>query len=371
MLRKATLLLCLVVVNCFLFFPQMVMSSENRPSEKIKIIIDTDIGEDIDDILVIAFALNSPEFDVLAITTVDGNVATRSRISRALTKVYGRPEIPVAEGYVWEMPREDSPFRPGVGVTQGELAPTEEGLPPASLLKADELVARMADRYPGEVYYLAIGSYANVGQLLVRFPEKAKKLKAIVTSGVFMDPGSFTSGQKIPDWNFRYDPLAAAVIMRSEIPWVITPSTTAVSVSGISAEQVAHLIEEGLAAKTTNHAAAIPWSDVDRLRSAGLPTTSLLVSSIDLWKNNKPDAAPYPHIADLSPIIYLLGNLVTTFRADVHITVPPRGHLPEVRIQKNADGRAIIANEVPADLGKKLYSVFLDRLLALPIAERK
>ena len=40
-----------------------------------KIIIDSDIGEDIDDLITSAFALASPEFEVLAITTVDGNVA--------------------------------------------------------------------------------------------------------------------------------------------------------------------------------------------------------------------------------------------------------------------------------------------------------
>ena len=57
-------------------------SAANRDSGRIKVIIDTDIGEDIDDLLVTAFALNSPEFEVLAITVVDGDVQARSRISR-------------------------------------------------------------------------------------------------------------------------------------------------------------------------------------------------------------------------------------------------------------------------------------------------
>ena len=56
-------------------------SAAGFPREPIKAIIDTDIGEDIDDILVTAFALNSPEFEVLAVTTVDGNVAARSRVA--------------------------------------------------------------------------------------------------------------------------------------------------------------------------------------------------------------------------------------------------------------------------------------------------
>ena len=71
----------------------------------IKIIIDTDIGEDIDDILVTAFALVSPEFDVLAVTTVDGDTDARSRITRRLTATVGRPEVPVVAGYQHSMPR--------------------------------------------------------------------------------------------------------------------------------------------------------------------------------------------------------------------------------------------------------------------------
>ena len=346
-------------------------SGVSQDSHRKKIIIDTDIGEDIDDILITAFALNFPELEVLAITTVDGNVEARSRISRALTKAYGRPDIPVASGYVWEMPIEDSPFTRGeIGVTQGELAPTENGLPPASPLKADALVASLAEKYPNEIYLLALGSYANVGHLLVRYPEAAGKLKAIVTSGIFMDPGPFTSGEKMPDWNFRYDPLAAAVIMKSKVPWVITPSTTIRYVGGLPSREVERILKEGLVSRTTNHASGIPWEDVERMRARGLPTTDLLVRAIELWKKNKPDAAGYPHIADFGAFTYVLGGWLTTFRANVYITVPPIGVLPGVRVEEDPSGRALIANEIAPELGPKLYKLFMERLLSPPGAAR-
>ncbi len=337
--------------------------------EKIKIIIDTDIAEDIDDFLVTAFALNSQEFEVLAITTVDGDVEARSRVTRRLTKTFGRPEVPVASGYVWSMPIVDTPIPEGMyGVTQGELATTEEGLPPASLLKADELIARLAEKYPGEIYLLVLGSYANIGHLLVRYPKSAAKLKAIVTSGVFMDPGPFTSGEKMPDWNFRYDPLAAAVIMRSQIPWVITPSTTTRYVGGKSKEEVDRLIQTD---SNPHHVSGIPWEDVDRIRAAGLPTTELLTRAVDLWKKNKPDAGDHPHLADLSAFAYVLGGWMTTFRGNVYFTVPPSGVLPGVRLEVDHEGRALIANEIPPELGSKLYKLFLERLLSPPIAGGK
>ena len=73
-------------------------------ADPIPVIIDTDIGEDIDDLLATSFVLNSPEFELLAITTVDCDTASRSRIARRVTKAYKREDIPVARGYTRSMP---------------------------------------------------------------------------------------------------------------------------------------------------------------------------------------------------------------------------------------------------------------------------
>ena len=52
-----------------------------------KIIIDTDIGDDIDDALAITFALNSPEVDVVGITTVYRDTVKRAKIAKKLLKL--------------------------------------------------------------------------------------------------------------------------------------------------------------------------------------------------------------------------------------------------------------------------------------------
>jgi len=104
------------------------MNDEARRGRPIPIIIDTDIGEDIDDLLVLCFALNSPEFEVLAVTTVDGDTVARGRIARRVTSAYGRPEIPVVAGYFRSMPQANTPYPPLTAVTQNAVAPTEESL---------------------------------------------------------------------------------------------------------------------------------------------------------------------------------------------------------------------------------------------------
>ena len=155
-----------------------------KSNEKIKVIIDTDIAEDIDDILVTAFAVASPQFEVLAITVVDGNVQARSRVARKVTKLFGHPQIPVAEGYSRSMPLKDTTYTGfSGGVRYGEVAPDEDGLPEPSPLRADKLIAELAEKYPGQVNLVTVGSMGNVGHLLVRYPEAVKKLKRIVTNG--------------------------------------------------------------------------------------------------------------------------------------------------------------------------------------------
>ena len=63
-----------------------------------KIIIDTDPGQD--DAFAILLALGSPEFEVVAVTAVAGNVpvSKTERNARLILELAGRPDIRVAAG---------------------------------------------------------------------------------------------------------------------------------------------------------------------------------------------------------------------------------------------------------------------------------
>src|SRR5258705_500574 len=63
-----------------------------------KVIIDTDIGDDIDDAFAVALALRSPELQILGITTTFGDTETRAKLLDRFLAEAGRPEIPVAAG---------------------------------------------------------------------------------------------------------------------------------------------------------------------------------------------------------------------------------------------------------------------------------
>ena len=67
-------------------------------NSRIPIVLDTDIGTDIDDTLALLLALASPELRILGVTTVDGDVDLRARIASRLLGYAGRADIPVFRG---------------------------------------------------------------------------------------------------------------------------------------------------------------------------------------------------------------------------------------------------------------------------------
>ena len=58
-----------------------------------KIIIDTDIGDDVDDAFAVALALRSPELEILGITTTFGDTETRAKLLDRMLGEGGRQEL--------------------------------------------------------------------------------------------------------------------------------------------------------------------------------------------------------------------------------------------------------------------------------------
>ena len=67
--------------------------------EKQMIVLDTDIGDDIDDALALALVLNSPEIDVQGITTVFGDTQKRAQLAMHILHTFEREDVPIAIGY--------------------------------------------------------------------------------------------------------------------------------------------------------------------------------------------------------------------------------------------------------------------------------
>jgi inosine-uridine nucleoside N-ribohydrolase len=91
----------IAVLAIFLFVVSPCAIAGNStipPSEKISVIFDTDICDDIDDTWALALLVQSPEFDIKLITTAVGNTPSKAKTVAKFLETVGRTEIPIGIG---------------------------------------------------------------------------------------------------------------------------------------------------------------------------------------------------------------------------------------------------------------------------------
>ena len=186
-----------------------------------KVIIDTDIGDDIDDAFALALALKSPELQVLQVNADYGDTPLRTRLLERFLLAAGRGDIAVATGVQTA----------GKGVfTQARYAEREPGgAVPAR--DAVETTLALIRRYPGQITLIAIGPYVNVGAMIDRDPATFAKLKRVIVMGgsiyVGYASGGITAYAKppgpLPEWNVENDIPGARKLLASGVPVYMMP----------------------------------------------------------------------------------------------------------------------------------------------------
>jgi purine nucleosidase len=242
------------------------------------ILIDTDAGDDVDDILAIAFALLRPELDVKAITTVSLCSEKRSQIIARLLQVMQRTDVPFAPGM-------NLPLR---GLSREELQSFSDALPyklnqypfvkqdelaslPAAQEDAISLMARTVEQYAGNIALVAIGPLTNVAVFLRRYPHLAAKLQWIAIMGAELELNR-------REHNIAWDAHAADIVFTSGVPlFVGTWNVTRQFV--------------------------LSPDDCERIKSLGTPLGNALGECIDLWWPHK-GHKPGPVMYDIAPILW-------------------------------------------------------------------
>ena len=184
------------------------------------IILDTDIGTDVDDCLALALCLASPELRLAAVTTVYGDVRLRARLVLKLLALRGGDEVPVAAGA--ERPLLDRvPIYWEGHEGQGVLTPEDSALAPIDE-HASDLITRTVMAQPGEIILIAIGPLTNVALALLKEPRLARALGGLVIMGGVIG-GSHALHLPWTEHNFRSDPEAAQIVLASGAPMAIVP----------------------------------------------------------------------------------------------------------------------------------------------------
>jgi purine nucleosidase len=183
-----------------------------------KVIIDTDIGDDIDDAFAIALALRSPELEILGISTTFGDTEARAKIVDRLLGEAGRTDIPVVAGTPTHTTNVMNQKRYGEG---GRFAKSAHA-------NAVDFILDQIRRYPGQITLIAIGPLMNVGALIDKDPATFLKLKRVVMMGGSIECGYgelwfCTAHGPDAEWNIINDIPSAQKLFRSGMPLCVMP----------------------------------------------------------------------------------------------------------------------------------------------------
>lgn len=192
-------------------------------TERRKIIIDTDPGQDDAAAIMLALASHE-EIEILGMTAVAGNVPLRltSRNIRIICELCNRADVPVYEGAERPLMREPITAEHVHGSTGLDGAEFDEPTMPVQPQHAVDFIIETILREPaGTVTLCTLGALTNIATALTKAPEIAPRVKELVMMG----GGYFEGGNITPaaEFNIYVDPQAADIVFRSGIPIVMMP----------------------------------------------------------------------------------------------------------------------------------------------------
>jgi purine nucleosidase len=187
-----------------------------KPEPPQLVILDTDIGDDIDDAFALALLLHSPEVKLLGITTTFGDTELRARLVDRYLEAIDRAQIPVAVGA--STPTSNR-------FTQAAYARQQQA---GSYGNAVDFLLRTIRLHPGQVTLIAIGPLFNVQAAIARDLTTFRKLKRVVMMGGSIYRGydggnAANSPPPSSEWNIRSDPAGAQALLQSGVPVFMMP----------------------------------------------------------------------------------------------------------------------------------------------------
>jgi purine nucleosidase len=286
----------------------------------VPLILDTDIGGDIDDALALAFCLRHPDIDLRAVTTVADDTVRRGHLARKLLDIAGRPDVEVAAGVGWTT----SP--------SGRASAWPHDF--HDLLAADESY-ELSPRdgvtlllETPDVTISTIGMQSNIAAAVERDPSFVERVPLLaVMGGVFgpVDVGGANTLSPSIDHNLCVDPGASVIALNAGFPTLYTP------------------IDVTVHARLREH-------HVDALRT-GHDLARTIASAIDAWRptSGMPEGTVAVLHDPLTVACLVDRRFVTSERMPVTVALHPRGHVrtfvdplegAEAEVVTSVDGEA-------------------------------
>jgi purine nucleosidase len=249
------------------------------------VILDTDIGTDVDDLLALVFLAHVPGLRLEGVITVYGDTLLRARIAAVAWQRIGNPEIPIIPGAV--KPLSGRPIfwcgHEGKGIASLEAARVDQSR------SAEDFLSDNSHLYPGQLEVLAIGPLTNIANTISRDAGFASRIKRLYLMG-----GCYWLGY--PEHNIECDHLAAQIVFDSGIP---------ITAIGLDVTLRVHLTER----------------ELDRIGKLPNGLGPLLDQQIRLWwkylgANHNHPHDPLAALAIVRPDLFLFENCEVKIRPE-------------------------------------------------------
>ena len=185
-----------------------------------RLILDTDIGTDVDDILALGEILGSHELKLEGVTCVYGDVRLRARMVLKVFQLRGVSGIPVLAGAARPLLGQ-KPVHWAGHEGKGLLEPEDDALKPGPE-HAPDFIVRMVMDNPGQIHLVGIGPLTNIAQAFLLEPLMAQNLAHLTLMG-----GVVRSVDRLDlpycEYNIACDPEAAQIVFTAGAPLTIVP----------------------------------------------------------------------------------------------------------------------------------------------------
>ncbi len=287
-----------------------------------RIIIDTDPG--VDDAIALLIALARPDWEVIGLTTVGGNVplARGTRNALALLEYAGRPDVPVFRGNSRPLPGNDNgkfPYARHFHGWSGLSCRLPEPRRRPEAVDAVDFLAAQLSSYPDQIHLVALGPLTNLARLERQCPGAlAQAASLTVMGGAVNVPGN---SSPCAEFNFYSDPLAAQAVMASGVPLTLVDL------------------------------AACRQVYLERAAAAGLSSDSrlgrLAAQLAQNWFRQDPSRDRFEFYDPLALAAALVPGILTTHQVTVTVETAPGPELAASRVT-DPDGPVAVAERVDA-----------------------
>ena len=226
-----------------------------------KVILDTDIGDDIDDSFALLLLLESHKFNCLGVTTVFRNSLKRAKMAKQLIRSLGY-DIKVYRGI-------DDPLKQNIDhLISKEIKEKEKYDEDGKYIfpqydksmenekvedeNAVDFIIRMIHLYPHEVALIPIGPLTNIASAIKKDPTIVPLIKEIRLMGAGLN-------LNFVERNIFCDPDAAKIVFSSNINKIVAVTINVTSLTSLTEEEVNSLKNNNSKAIKLVYEAMMKW----------------------------------------------------------------------------------------------------------------